>query len=261
MIQCTQMHNILRIGSIQNGNRTYELYIFSTWRTKARNNLYINEKIIIFVQYNTSNQTNMKYVAYINSAQQDVYSINIVLLGDCIAEQNVYREGSEKRLRSEWGKFIDSLENGDVAVLHSFNDAFYNFHDMIFFLKFCFKKNIRIISLEDSLDTEDKLFAKAKLSKTADTLNLMCRMFAKRDRNSHDDFESELYYHKHSDRLLKRHRMVINMYNAGYNVKEIMDRTGYRAKSNIYRILHEYSVTLEYPSMVRGQKAEKAVML
>ena len=38
---------------------------------------------------------------------------------------------------------------------------------------------------------------------------------------------------------------------AGYSVKEIMERTGYRGKSNIYRILHQYDIEMEYPSMSR----------
>lgn len=41
------------------------------------------------------------------------------------------------------------------------------------------------------------------------------------------------------------------MYKAGYSVKEIMERTGYRGKSNIYRVLHMYDVNMEYPSMSR----------
>lgn len=49
--------------------------------------------------------------------------------------------------------------------------------------------------------------------------------------------------------------MVINMYNAGYSVKEIMERTGYRGKSNVYRILHLYDVSLEYPSMSRSKSS------
>lgn len=40
-------------------------------------------------------------------------------------------------------------------------------------------------------------------------------------------------------------------YKAGYSVNEIMERTGYRGKSNIYRILHQYDIEMEYPSMSR----------
>ena len=42
------------------------------------------------------------------------------------------------------------------------------------------------------------------------------------------------------------------MYKAGYSVKEIMEKTGYKGKSNIYRVLHKYNVRMEYPAMSRA---------
>ena len=80
---------------------------------------------------------------------------------------------------------------------------------------------------------------------------MICKVFSKRDRASHDDLEAELYSYSFEDRKLKRYKLVINMYKAGYSVKEIMERTGYRGKSNIYRILHQYDIKMEYPSMSR----------
>lgn len=130
----------------------------------------------------------------------------------------------------------------------SFDNVFHNFHDMMFFIKYCSKMDIRIISLSDELDTHDKLFPERR---TADTLDLICKVFSKRDRASHDDLEAELYSYSFEDRKLKRYKLVINMYKAGYSVKEIMERTGYRGKSNIYRILHQYDIEMEYPSMSR----------
>ena len=54
--------------------------------------------------------------------------------------------------------------------------------------------------------------------------------------------------------------MVINMYNAGYSIREIMSKTGYRGKSNIYRVLHMYNVELGYPTMVRTRPFEGNVI-
>lgn len=162
---------------------------------------------------------------------------------------DIHVESPKGRRRPEWEKFVDSLENGDSAVLVSFDNAFHNFNDMVFFIKYCSKMGIRIISLHDELDTHDQLFPDRK---TANTLDLICQVFAKRDRNSHDDLEAELYSNEYNDKKLKRYKLVINMYRAGYSVKEIMKRTGYRGKSNIYRVLHKYDVNMEYPSMSRA---------
>ena len=162
---------------------------------------------------------------------------------------DIHVEERKGRKRPQWDAFIDSLDNGDSAVLVSFDNAFRNFNDMVFFIKYCSKMEIRIISLHDELDTHDLLFPEKK---TASTLDLICQVFAKRDRNSHDDLEAELYSNEYNDKKLKRYNLVINMYKAGYSVKEIMERTGYRGKSNIYRVLHKYDVNMEYPSMSRA---------
>ena len=162
---------------------------------------------------------------------------------------DIHVEERKGRKRPQWDAFIDSLDNGDSAVLVSFDNAFRNFNDMVFFIKYCTKMNIRIISLNDKLDTQDKLFPETR---TANTLELICKVFAKRDRNSHDDLEAELYSNDFADRKLKRYKLVINMYKAGYSVKEIMEKTGYKGKSNIYRVLHKYNVRMEYPAMSRA---------
>ena len=162
---------------------------------------------------------------------------------------DIHVEERKGRKRPQWDAFIDSLDNGDSAVLVSFDNALRNFNDMVFFIKYWTKMGIRIISLDDGLDTQDKLFPETR---TANTLELICKVFAKRDRNSHDDLEAELYSNDFADRKLKRYKLVINMYKAGYSVKEIMEKTGYKGKSNIYRVLHKYNVRMEYPAMSRA---------
>ena len=158
----------------------------------------------------------MNYIGYINKAQYFEHTTEIINLMKGHGCVNIHIEETKDKKRIEWCKFIDSLSNGDSAVFASFDNVFHNFHDMMFF-----------------------------------TLDLICKVFSKRDRASHDDLEAELYSYSFEDRKLKRYKLVINMYKAGYSVKEIMERTGYRGKSNIYRILHQYDIEMEYPSMSR----------
>ncbi len=194
----------------------------------------------------------MKNIGFIKAAQdieQTEQMLNLMKEHGCVS---VHVEEVRPSNRSRWQDFVDGLDDYDIAVLYSFDNAFRNIHDMIFFLKFCSKKNIRIVSVEDKVDSNNLLFSGTT---TKDVFDVVCKMFSKRDRNSHDDIEADLYSNKHSDRRLKRYRMVINMYNAGYSVKEIMERTGYRGKSNVYRILHLYDVSLEYPSMSRSKSS------
>ena len=194
----------------------------------------------------------MKHIGYIGNAHINEHGEDALQQMRVHGCETIYKENGKGRKRPQWEAFINELQEGDCAVLLSFDNAFYNFHDMIFFVKFCRKTGIRIVSIADGLDTQDELFPE---SKTVNTLDLICKVFSKRDRNTHDDLEAELYSTNYNDRKLKRYKLVINMYKAGYCIKVIMERTGYRSKSNLYRILHMYDVQMEYPSMSRAANA------
>lgn len=194
----------------------------------------------------------MKHIGYIGNAHINEHGEDALQQMRVHGCETLYKENGKGRKRPQWEAFINELQEDDCAVLLSFDNAFYNFHDMIFFVKFCRKTGIRIVSIADGLDTQDELFPE---SKTVNTLDLICKVFSKRDRNTHDDLEAELYSTNYNDRKLKRYKLVINMYKAGYCIKEIMERTGYRSKSNLYRILHMYDVQMEYPSMSRAANA------
>lgn len=170
----------------------------------------------------------------------------------------IYYDDRDDVARERWKAFIGQLHTGDVAVLMSFDNACKNFNDMMFFLKLCSSKDIRIISLSDALDTADELFPK---SSTKSTLAAIARMSANKGEASFDDFQAELLSDKFHEKKLKKYRMVINMYNAGYSIKEIMARTGYHGKSNIYRILHRFNVDVEYPTMVRSKQSDQHMIM
>ena len=176
----------------------------------------------------------MEYVGYINTAYYIEHIEEFVSLMKQMPCSSIYYDDRDDGERQKWKSFVGTLNNNDTAVLISFDNAFCNFNDLMFFLKLCSSKNIRIISLKDSLDTSDELFPKARKA-------------------AFDDFQAELLSDKFHEKKLKKYRMVINMYNAGYSIKEIMSRTGYHGKSNIYRILHMFNVELEYPTMVRSK--------
>ncbi len=208
--------------------------------------------LFIFAFVLLSNIINMKNIGFVIAAQNIEQTECVVELMKKYGCVSIHVEELRSNNRLRWKEFVDELEDSDVAILYSFDNAFKNIHDMIFFLKFCSKRNIRIVSIEDRVDSNDTLPSGQTIK---DIFDVVCKMFSKRDRNSHDDIEADLYSNRHSDRRLKRYRMVINMYNAGYSVKEIMERTGYRGKSNIYRILHLYDVSLEYPAMSRSKSS------
>ena len=192
----------------------------------------------------------MEYVGYINTAYYIEHFEEIVMSMKQLPCSSIYYDEKDDGDRQKWKSFVGTLNNNDTAVLMSFANAFGNYNDLMFFLKLCSSKNIRIISLCDSLDSSDELFPKPS---TKNTLDAIANMTLTKEQAAFDDFQAELLSDKYHEKKLKKYRMVINMYNAGYSIKEIMSRTGYHGKSNIYRILHMFNVELEYPTMVRSK--------
>ena len=165
----------------------------------------------------------------------------------------VHLEKQGEEGKPEWGYFIDELKDGDVAVLYSFCNCFRSFTDMMYFLKLCSAKSIRIVSIHDELDSSDEMFS----SRTADTLAAIAKVPNVKETHTQDDFESDMFAGSTRDRKLKKYRMIINLYNAGFTIDEILKKTGYTSKSTIYKVLHAYDVPMEYPAMSRSAKAEE----
>lgn len=166
--------------------------------------------------------------------------------------QSVHIEDLDESERLAWKRFIQNLENGDTAVFFSLSNAFRSYTDFIFFVKLCDKKHICIRSIIDNLDssniaTGNTLKAITKLPIHTSDINYMT-----------SDFEADMETNNAKVKMQKRHRIVINMYNAGYCTQDILEKSRYRSRTSIYRILNKYGIELEYPSMSRKQnKAEE----
>jgi len=190
----------------------------------------------------------MRYIGYANMAHITEHSSAVVRE---MSEQNcsvVHLETQGDEEKAEWNYFIDELKEGDAAVIYSFSNVFHNYNEMMYFLKMCSAKKIRIISIHDDIDSSDEL--------TSDTLAAVTKVVNIKKEDTHDDIQSEFMTGSKRDKKLKKHKMIINMYNAGFSIKDIMSKTGCRTKSNIYRILHAYDVPMEYPTMSRKKKKD-----
>ena len=77
----------------------------------------------------------MKNIGFIKAAQdieQTEQMLNLMKEHGCVS---VHVEEVRSSNRSRWQDFVDGLDDYDIAVLYSFDNAFRNIHDMIFFLR------------------------------------------------------------------------------------------------------------------------------
>ena len=159
-----------------------------------------------------------------------------------------YHEETDDESRPAWSKFIDNLKEGDTATFLSFNNAFKNIREMTMFLKLCSSKNIRIVSVMDSVDSTDEPFPETS---TKNVLDVISKMPLHGDNATKVFSYTELKAINSRNARIKKHQTVVNMYKGGYSVGEIMKRLNIKSKSTVYSILHKYDISLEYPTMIR----------
>lgn len=96
----------------------------------------------------------MAKVGYIfNSEQYDTFAFDRAWMekyGCCrIIEENA----SQEKTRPEWKQLMDCLERGDELVISMSNNALRGVRELAMFLEFCRVKVIRIISIQDKIDS------------------------------------------------------------------------------------------------------------
>ena len=73
----------------------------------------------------------MKNIGFIKAAQdieQTEQMLNLMKEHGCVS---VHVEEVRSSNRSRWQDFVDGLDDYDIAVLYSFDNAFRNIHDML----------------------------------------------------------------------------------------------------------------------------------
>ena len=107
----------------------------------------------------------MAKVGYIFGAEQyDTLTFDrdwMEKYGCCrIIEENA----SQEKTRPEWKQLIDCLERGDELVISKFSNAVRGVRELAVFLEFCRVKVIRVISIQDKIDSKGELFPSTSIA-------------------------------------------------------------------------------------------------
>lgn len=191
----------------------------------------------------------MKSIAYVrqtpnfDTQQKHIESLKAI---EC---SSVHFEDCDDSDRSVWKEFVNNLEYGDTAVFVSLSNAFNSYRDFALFVKLCDKKKICIRSIEDKIDSSCGSLISAM--KVVSTLPIQTNTTDSLE----SDFKASMEINHGKVKITKRQQMLINMYNAGYKIKIVLEKTGY-CKTQLYRILAEYKVPLRFESMSHKKEVE-----
>lgn len=198
----------------------------------------------------------MAKVGYIlHTAQNGSYEADIEWMnryGCCTIVEEI--EEHEK-LRPQWKQLLSELRRGDEIIVTQFSNAVRGVRELSFFLEYCRKEMLRVISIHDGIDSGDILFPESNISTF---LNVIATLPA--------DIVTMRIASTHEKRLLKprkpntpsgrskleRDKTIVNLYRSGHPIDEIWRISGFRSRSSVFRILLKYGVSFN-----RGHSQEE----
>lgn len=166
------------------------------------------------------------------------------------AESRQMKRGSAtERLRPMWKQLISSLERGDELVVSKFSNALRGTRELATFIEYCRVKVVRVISIQDRIDTSDELFPDTKPSQVIQmfgSLSEECAVLRKASAHI-IHLQQNIRPPKKTDKAisrLEREKNIVNMYNEGHSIDDIFAVSGFTSRSSVFRILNKYGVTL-----------------
>ena len=103
----------------------------------------------------------MAKVGYIfNSEQYDTFTFDRAWMEKYGCCRIIEDSASQEKTRPEWKQLMDCLKRGDELVISKFSNALRGVRELAMFLEFCRVKVIRIISIQDKIDSKGELFAR-----------------------------------------------------------------------------------------------------
>lgn len=148
-----------------------------------------------------------------------------------------------ERLRPKWKEALTRLEGGDDLVIASFGNAVRSLGNLSLLIELCRLRGIRLISIEDRIDTGEELFGHTPVDAV---LSMVARLPEKIVTLRQSLGEEKLQHgtgtvSSGKTARLKRDRKAISMYLAGHSIEVIMKKTGIKHTS-LYNILHRNGI-------------------
>ncbi len=191
----------------------------------------------------------MQFISYTESDQQTEQVSTFIRTMDA-APCHLSFQGAEGN--EGFQMFIKAIQKGDTVVFLSMKGIFPSVETFLMFLRFCQNEEVRLISIQDEIDTADVIFP---LPCSSRWMKILCSLQSTKG-TEHDDAQAELIAETAHERMLKRHCMVMNLYQSGTKIKEIMKLTGYKSSRSVYTILHDNNIEMQFQSMKRNRKKE-----
>lgn len=152
-------------------------------------------------------------------------------------------------LRPMWKQLMANLERGDEVVVVKFSNAVRGTRELAAFIELCRIKVVRIISIQDRIDTRGELFSDTTVTEVLNMFGALPEEVAVLRKSS--DHIMRLQQNikapaatKKAMSKTEREKTIVDMYNNGHSLDDIWAVSGFNSKSSVFRILNKYGVQL-----------------
>lgn len=189
-------------------------------------------------------------LANYDSAEADIKWMNEFGCCEIVEEEPV--QGKNRPL---WDKLLKNLCVGDELVIPKLSNVLQGTRQLAFFLELCRVKAIRIIAIQDKIDSRNALFPETKTSDILLTIALLPS-----EANANRKAATHIQRMKNRIRVItpaarnkaERAKLVINMYKGGHTIEDIWKTSGFKSRSSVFRILKVAGVELNRGHGKRG---------
>ena len=116
----------------------------------------------------------MAKVGYIFKANHDdTFDANKAWMQQYGCVHIVEEAVEQEILRPQWKQLIASLERGDEIVVAKFSNAVRGIRELAAFIELCRIKVVRIISIQDGIDTRGKLFPETTVAQVLEMVGAL----------------------------------------------------------------------------------------
>ena len=206
-----------------------------------------NSRACVRVHIQTTVAKTMAKVGYIFMAEgYDAHESDVKWMKDYGCVHIVEEKAENERFRPEWNQLLSTLERGDVIVLSKFSNALRGIRELSVFLELCRIKVVRIISIHDKVDSKDEIFPPLSSESMLNMVGaLPSEIAALRKASSHIVHLKQVKsVSKTRKNKQEREITIVNMYNGGHSLDDIMNVSGFRSRSSVFRILNKHGITL-----------------
>ena len=162
-------------------------------------------------------------------------------------ERIIIEESMQEKLRPEWRKMLVRLQKNDTIVITKLSHALRGIRELGAFLDLCQQYDIRLISLEDRIDTGSQLYQETTVG---DVLCSIGRLSSEVMYLRRAEGRAVRLYKETQPKILKtclkldRVKTVVNMYNSGHSIDDIWKVSGYKSRTSVFRVLNRHGVKL-----------------